>query len=153
MSPRRQPEVLEAVHALMHAVRHRQQALLQQGGVAMTHVEAKVLGFFSRQPGATQRELALHSGRDKGQLARLVGGLRERGLLQGEEDPADRRAVRLRLTDEGAAALQATQRALRRLGTLAVAGLSADEQAQLLALLARVRDNVSAQPADPINRN
>ena len=148
MPTRRPPDVLEAVHTLMHAVRNRQQALLQQGGVALTHVEAKVLAFFARQPGATQRELALHSGRDKGQLARLVGGLRERGLLHGVEDPVDRRAVQLQITDEGSAALQATQRALRRLGTLAVMGLSADEQGQLVALLARVRDNVAGQPVD-----
>jgi hypothetical protein len=34
-------------------------------------MEGKVLGFFARHPGATQRDLAQHSGRDKAAVATL----------------------------------------------------------------------------------
>lgn len=132
-------DVVEAVHAVMHAFRARQYRLLRNGPHALTHLEGKVLGFFARHPGATQSELAVHSGRDKGQLARLIGGLKDQGLLQAEVDPADRRALRLRLTDAGAAVQQALQRRSRRLAAAAVGGLSADEQRQLLTLLGKLQ--------------
>ncbi len=137
-------DVLEAVHALMHLYRGLQFRAGRDAPLALTHMESKVLGFFARHPGATQSELAAHAGRDKGQLARLVAGLRERGLLEAHADAADRRSVRLQLTAEGQAADQARRRRGKRLSAAAVQGLSEAEQRQLLALLARVRANLEA---------
>jgi DNA-binding MarR family transcriptional regulator len=111
-------------------------------------MDSKVLGFFSRQPGATLSDLAAHSGRDKAQLARLVAGLREGGLLQGEPDPADRRNVRLSLTEAGVAVQQALHAQSRRLAAQAVAGFSGADLAQLDAMLARLRDNLTSADAD-----
>ncbi|MBL8348945.1 MAG: MarR family transcriptional regulator [Burkholderiaceae bacterium] len=139
-------DVLEAVHAVMHLFRARQYRALRERGEALTHMDGKVLGFFARHPGATQRELALHSGRDKGQLARLIAGLKDRGLLQGQADDADRRSVRLQLTATGRAVQQQLQGQRRRLAEAAVAGLSADERRALHALLERVRANLEAMP-------
>ena len=133
-------DLFEALHQLMHLYRGHQYRLQQ----ALTHMDGKVLGFFARHPGATQKQLAEHSGRDKGQIARLLGGLRERGLLDAVPDEADRRNVRLSLTTEGRALLQALQRQTRRVNEQAVASLSDDERCQLGALLARVRQNLQA---------
>ena len=74
-------DVLELVHAVMHDYRSLQYRILRDGPHDITHMDAKVLGFFARRPGATQRDLVEHSGRDKAQLARLIKGLREQGLL------------------------------------------------------------------------
>ena len=138
--------VFELVHAVMHRFRSRQYRALGDGPHGITHMESKVLGFFARHAGATQRDLVDHSGRDKAQLARLIKGLRERGLLSAEADDADRRNLRLRLTTEG----QTVQRALRRQGRLlqarAVAGLSDAERQRLVELLARVKDNLDQSP-------
>jgi DNA-binding MarR family transcriptional regulator len=136
--------VLDLVHTLMHQVRAQQYQAIQQGDAPLTHMEAKVLGFFGRQPGATQSDLAQHSGRDKAQLARLVKGLRERGLLDGQADPADKRNLRLAVSPAGQALLQALNQASRQVSTRALAGFSAAEQAQLVALLQRVRGNLDA---------
>lgn len=126
----------------MHQFRSQLFQALRQGQHELTHMESKVLGFYARRPGATQSDLVQHTGRDKAQLARLIKGLRERSLLQGEADAADRRNVRLQLTAEG----QAIQRALRlqakALEAQAVAGLAPEERTQLLALLRRVQDNL-----------
>jgi DNA-binding MarR family transcriptional regulator len=103
-----------------------------------------VLGYFARHPGATASELAAHSGRDKGQVARLVGALKERGLLEARADEADRRSVRLTLTAAGRSVHQTLQRRRRRLAEVAVAGLDDAERAQLSALLERVRLNLDA---------
>lgn len=139
-------EVMECVHAVMHLFRAQQYRVLRGGAQELTHMDSKVLGFFARHPGGTQSDLAAHSGRDKGQLARLIGGLKERGLLQAQADETDRRTVRLSLTPQGRAAQQALQRQGRRVANAAVAGLSAEERAQLAALLRRVRANLEGEP-------
>ena len=136
--------VIERVHAVMHEFRSQQYRAIADAERDVTHMEGKVLGFFGRQAGATQSDLALHSGRDKAQLARLIKGLRERALLRGEADAADRRNVRLQLTDAGQAMLRALRQQGRKLEARAVAGLSADERARLADLLRRVRRNLAA---------
>jgi DNA-binding MarR family transcriptional regulator len=137
--------VYEAVHAVMHLYRsHRQRGTGGDGTLDLTHMEHKVLGFFMRHPGATQSQLAAHAGRDKGQLARLVGGLKERGLLEARVDEGDRRNVQLQPTAAARAVQQAAQRQARRVAAAAVAGLSHDERAQLVALLQRVQANLES---------
>ena len=135
-------EVLELVHAVMHDYRSLQYRFLRDGPHEITHMDGKVLGYFGRHPGATQSELAQHSGRDKAQLARLIKGLRERGLLQAQADENDRRTVRLSLTADGQAVQRALAQQAKRLGGQAVAGLSAAERSQLAALLQRVKANL-----------
>ena len=136
---------LELIHTVMHHYRSQQFQVLRSGGHEVTHMESKVLGYIGHHPGATQSDLARHSGRDKAQLARLIKGLRERAFLVGEEDATDRRNVRLSVTAEGSAVLHALQQQSEHLATLAVAGLSVAERQQLMALLERVRQNFEAQ--------
>ena len=137
-------DLLELVHTVMHQVRSQQYQALRDGPLALTHMESKVLGFYAHRPGATQSDLVQHTGRDKAQLARLIKGLRERGLLHGEADAADRRNVRLQLTPEGQAIQQALRQQAKALEAQAVLGLAEEEKAQLLALLRRVQGNLSA---------
>lgn len=140
-------DVLEAIHAVMHRLRARHHAALRDGEQDLTPLEARVLAFFAHHPDATQSELVEQTGRDKGQLARLVSGLRERGLLDAQPDEHDRRVTRLRLSAAARARHQAMQRVRAQLAEQAVQGLDAAERDSLMALLARVRDNLDA--ADP----
>lgn len=135
-------DVLDQVHAVMHLFRSRQFQALRDGPHGVTHMDSRVLGFFARHPGSTQSALAQHSGRDKAQLARLVSGLRERGLLAAETDVGDRRNLRLSLTPDGLAVQRSLQQQARRLSARALAGFDADEKARLLALLQRVKENL-----------
>lgn len=143
-SGERPQDVLELVHAVMHLYRARQYRVLRDGPHDLTHMEGKVLGFFARHPGATLSELVAHTGRDKGQLARLVGGLKERGLLEARTDEADRRSVRLALSVEGQGVHQTLRRQSNRLSAAAVAGLSLAERQQLLALLHKLHEQLEA---------
>lgn len=137
--------VLELVHQVMHAFRSQQYRALDDPEHGITHMEAKVLGFFARRPGATQRELAEHSGRDKAQIARLIKGLRERGLLDGEPDAEDRRNLRLQLTEAGRAIQRMLQHGGRKLEARALAGFSEAERRQLAAMLARLQANLEGE--------
>ena len=134
--------VIDLVHTVMHQFRSTQYQVLRDNAHDITHMESKVMAFFARHVGATLSDLVAHSGRDKAQLAKLVKGLRERGLLDAEPDADDRRSVRLRLSPAGHAVQQALHAEARVLNDRAVDGLSAEEKAQLVALLTRVKANL-----------
>jgi DNA-binding MarR family transcriptional regulator len=59
----------------------------------------------------------------------------------GEED---RRSVKLTLTPEGETVLRTLKQQARRLNAKAVSGMSGAEEAQLIALLQRVRANLDS---------
>ncbi len=140
-------EVFEAVHAVMHLFRSEQYRALRDGPHPIAHMEGKLLGHVARHPDCTLSDLVAHFARDKGQLARLIKTLKDQGLLTAVADQADRRSMRLRLTAEGRALHQALRRRSARLSKLAVAGLSAGECADLLALLRRLKANLE-KPAE-----
>ena len=137
--------VVEALHELMHllrATRHRQ---AESRGLALAHMEAKVLVFFSRRPGETLSALVAHTGRDKSQLARLVASLRERGLLDATPDLEDKRAVRLTLTDSAQHLVQQWASLHRDLAAQAVAGISDQERALVVGYLQQMKANLSSR--------
>ena len=142
LQPRPQDEVLDLIHTVMHQYRSQQYQVLREGGHDITHMEKKVLGYVDQHPDATQSDMARDSGRDKAQLARLIKGLRERGLLASQADEADRRNLRLSLTADGRSVLRVLDQQSRRLATQAVSGMSVAEQRQLVALLQRIRGNL-----------
>ncbi|MFA7822933.1 MarR family winged helix-turn-helix transcriptional regulator [Aeromonas dhakensis] len=138
-------DIFEMIHSIMHLYRSRQFRGLRDGFLELTHMEFKVLAFFARHPGATLRDLVAHSGRDKAQVARLIQGLRQRELLDGEVDAADKRSTCLRLSGQGRDVFAAVEAQSRRLAELALAGLSADEMSCLDALLGRIRENLGGE--------
>lgn len=140
--------VLDIIHAVMHQYRAQQFRVLRDGPHDITHMESKVLGYFGRNAGATQSDLAQHTGRDKAQLARLIKGLRDQGLLDGEADPSDRRNTRLTLTDAGQSVRRALQQQAKRLNAVAVAGMGNTEREQLAVLLRRVSQNLAGLDND-----
>ena len=142
---RPEDEVLDLVHAVMHQVRSQQYRVLRGGGHDITHMESKVLIYLARHPEATQRDMARDTGRDKAQLARLIKGLRERGLVASQADPADRRNLHLSLTAGGKSVLQQLERQSTRLASKAVAALKTAEVRQLVGLLRRVQRNLDAR--------
>ena len=137
-------DVFETIHAIMHLARAQQLRASQAGDAPLTHMENKVLGYFGRNPGATQRDLAAHSGRDKAQLARLIAGLREKGLLDAVAAPTDRRSMHLTLSEAGRAAHAELRLHGAALSGVALMGLDDNERAQLLTLLGRVQHNLEA---------
>lgn len=144
--PRGDDDVLDALHELVRLARARLRQALAGDGEAPNPMEGRALAFFVRRPGGTPGELAQHSGRDKGQVARLIAGLRARGLLEGRPDEADRRVLRLYPTEAAQQLHRQLMARRRRIAAQAAAGLAADERRQLLALLRRMQDNLRAPP-------
>ena len=138
-------QVFEHIHALMHL--HRSQLLqsLREGEHDLTHMEGKALGFFARHPGATQSDLALQARRDKAQIARLIGGLKDKQLLTVRQDAQDRRNQPLELTPAGLALHEALRAQGRKLARLGLASLSPEEGQQLRELLEKMRSRLEAE--------
>jgi DNA-binding MarR family transcriptional regulator len=132
-------DVLETIHVVMHRVRALQMKQFGAGDLGLSAMEGKALGFFSRRPGTTLSDLAEHSGRDRAQLTRLIASLKEKALLEARPDEKDGRVVRLFPSASAKAIHAKMQRRRRALAEKAVSGLSADEQAQLVGLLERVK--------------
>lgn len=142
------PDVFEAMHDLMHVYRAHMVRVMADIHPDLTMNEVRALGFVGRHPGVTQKDLVLHSGTDKAQVARMVAQLAERGLLTSNPNPEDGRSRILALSPEGQA-LQQKVRGLRQtVSTRLLAGCDADTQAQLLTLLLKLRSEL--EDASPI---
>src|SRR3546814_4772173 len=79
----------------------------------------------------------------------MVDRLAEAGLVERRADPTDRRAWLLYLTPRADALLDGMRRTTDALAEEATEGLSDAERAQLIALVGRVRCNLSRRDAIP----
>lgn len=142
--------LLEQLHEVLSSFRARMHERLRDEPCGVAGMEVRVLRFFAHHPGASQGDLVQHSRRDKGQIARLVKGLIERGLLQRNAQ-AGRRGG-LALTPAGQALQSQLHQHYTELTDTLGAALSASELAQLSALLQRLQlslhDAAPAQPRD-----
>lgn len=137
-----EPSALDLMHTLMHQIKRRMQQATQAAseaeGIALAPMEARTLGFYARHPGATAQDLVDHAGRDKAQVARLVKGLVERGLLATATDPQDRRRQTLQLTPAGKRFERRMAAERQRIERAAMAGVSAEDAEVLRRCLHRM---------------
>lgn len=137
--------VFDALHSVLHLYRSNRSQSFREREPDITHMESRVLDYFARHPGATLSDLVQHSGRDKAQLTRLIKNLRENGFLEAREDAADRRAVRLHLTEKGLVLQQDLRKSGQEVLERAVEGLSAEQRQQLVDLLAVLKGNLERE--------
>ncbi len=134
---------LHLVRVYQRVVRVEQTLLAQYG---LTRSQFDVLTHIATEPGLCQQTLAERLLVTKGNVAGLIDRLEDAGLVERCPDPSDRRMHRLFLTDAGKAAWNAAAPALEATLASQIEVLSAQEQAQLMALLARwdraLRDGV-----------
>lgn len=97
---------------------------------------------FAMSPGALGEKLLLSSGA----MTNRLDGLEEAGLVVREDDPADRRALVVRLTDAGAAKIDEALTAAGEGEASVVAALTAPEQKRLNALLRKLVLTFEASP-------
>ena len=94
------------------------------------------------EDGRTQAELVRLVGVEQPTLANTLRRMERDGLVRRTPDPADRRAVRIHLTDRGRALQEALTQGARRVNERALRGLDAAERAALLTGLRHVIDNL-----------
>ncbi|HEX6957980.1 MAG TPA: MarR family transcriptional regulator [Ferrovibrio sp.] len=104
----------------------------------MTPGQFGVLAIIAANPGLKQIELGGALGVDRSTIVAAVDKLEKRGLVERRSVPHDRRAHALNLTGEGQRIYRKALGLIERHEEKITDGLSAEERAMLLALLAKV---------------
>lgn len=128
--------VLQRFRQVFTAARLHYQQVEKQVGIGGAQVWA--LGVIASQPGLGVGGLARAMHLHQSTASNLVRALVDRALVQAERDTEDRRAVRLRLTPEGAALLARVPGPFTGLLPQALDGLDAATLARLEADLAHL---------------
>jgi DNA-binding MarR family transcriptional regulator len=151
MNPRSITRASAAAEAFVSLFGSMKQAMRQQlqsdGGPATAPMLLRMLQLCQRQPGITQQGLAQLTGRDKGQVARLVKELVDEGLLIREDHPDDRRSHRLQATVAGLAAVEHFETADAAVAELIFGELSTAELSALTEQLTRLKDRLDKRLA------
>lgn len=129
--------LLDRIESAADALRSHLRSGLDGAGIPLAPLEARALLYLQAHPGCSQADFVHAAGRDKGQVARLVKLLGERGLLVNLPDRDDRRIGRLWLTDAGQALGTQVRAARLEGGRELLAGLDARERARLATLLGK----------------
>ena len=108
----------------------------------------RMLQLCEQQPGITQQQLVRQTGRDKGQVARMVKDLLEADLLLREDHPQDRRSHCLRPTRAGISAVRRFEQAESAVAQQLFGNMNSSELARLQLQLTRLGERVTL-PAPP----
>lgn len=127
------PRLAEIVAALRRAMRRAARAAAPDNPLAVAQLE--VLAVLAEHPGARPSEVARLLRVAPNTVTTLVTGLDRIGMITRDDDPADRRTVRLRLTTDGAAALGHWQRTNEKILQRAHGALTEHQRDALRAAL------------------
>ena len=132
-------------HLLLFKTSHAQKCRVWNfcGRVGLNPGQPKILTVLDTEGSCRQKDLAHRCDIEPATVSRLLDGMEEMGLVNREEDPADRRAVRVTITAKGKETRLQLWDYLARLEGEALAGFSREEQEQLKGYLARVYHNLT----------
>jgi DNA-binding MarR family transcriptional regulator len=113
--------------------------------LGLTRSQWSVLASLKRCDGAQQKTLARLMDITPITLARHIDRLEVDGWVQRQDDPDDRRAKRLYLTEKANSILIQLQTLGQQVRKEALAGIAPGDEEKLLQLLMRMRTNLSSQ--------
>lgn len=111
----------------------------------VTGAQWRMLAMIQRDAGINQGALAGWLEVEPITAGRMIDRLEKLDLVERRHDPADRRQWRLHLTAKGAELMQQMSGCAQAVIADSVSGFSADEHAQLVKLLDRMRTNLSEE--------
>jgi DNA-binding MarR family transcriptional regulator len=106
-----------------------------------------LLNVVGAREGAIQQELGSAMGIDRTTMVSLIDQLESAGLAKRRPSPKDRRAREIVITPKGRRLLERARLVLSRAEDEVLAGLSAEQRGELVALLRRA---LAAAPAQPL---
>jgi DNA-binding MarR family transcriptional regulator len=119
-------------------------------GLGLTRAQWLALTRINRRQGVSQSELSDMMEIEKAPAGRIVDRLEEKGWLERRAEPSDRRVNRIYLTELGARVHAAIAPLADTTVGDALAGLTPVEQAQLVALMSKVKAQLTLLAAsDP----
>lgn len=113
----------------------------------MTRAQWVILARVDAKPGLSQNELAALLEVEPISVGRLVDRLEARGLVERRPDPADRRIWRLHLLPDAAPVLAEITKSREVLGAELLEGVDPEVRSQMVDALLRMKNNLTAEPA------
>jgi MarR family transcriptional regulator for hemolysin len=129
-------ELLEVVPAVMKEIRSEMRS---QRSPDLTVPQFRALAFVDRNKGASLSAVANHMGLTLPSTSRLVDVLIARRLLTREDNPADRRRVKLGVTSRGLTILANSRRGTLDYLAKKLGGISADDRKVIVEGMAAIR--------------
>ena len=117
---------------------------LCEGGHGITRREWRVIGLMKEGEVLTSSALAERVQMDKARTSRLISGLTQRGLLNREIPPGNRREVHLSLTPAGIKISQNLMPQVREINRSILSVLTDEEMAQLDTLILKLQHSAEA---------
>ncbi|MBE9603853.1 MarR family transcriptional regulator [Acetobacteraceae bacterium H6797] len=118
---------------------------LSEAGLGVTPGEGRVLAAIDVMGPVRQSEIAARLSLEPMTVLGHVDRLEARGLVTRRPDPGDRRAKLIEARPEAADLLLRLRQVLSQVRARAMADFTAEEAAQLQALLRRLRDGLQAE--------
>lgn len=131
-------DVADLLGQIGRAFRGRLSRLPLEGGPALTAPQRDVLAKIGRKAGRAPHEVAEASGRDRGQVTRIVNELAAMGLVSKTRSQEDRRAISLHLSAEGEAVFARMLAQRAGLSAAMLADMSEPERTALKGSLRKI---------------
>jgi len=133
-------QISNELSAISRSMRQKRDRYMEPMGLRGVH--GRLLMDVSENPGITQDNLAQKVRVDKSNIARHMALLEQKELIRRETDPADRRILRLYVTEQAAVLLPKLQKMMEDWEKTVLQDLSHWEISQLMSLLTRVRQSI-----------
>ena len=129
-------ELLEVVPVIVKDIRSEMRS---RRSPDLTVPQFRTLAFVDRNKGTSLSAVANHMGLTLPSTSRLVDGLIARGMLTREDNPADRRRVKLGVTNHGLTILETSRRGTLTYLTDKIASLSAEDREVIVKAMKAMR--------------
>jgi DNA-binding MarR family transcriptional regulator len=116
------------------------------GSVGLTPALFALMNVIGAREGAIQQELGSALGIDRSTMVSLLDQLESAGLARRRPSATDRRARESAITPKGRRLLQRARGLISQVEDEVLAGLTAEERRELLALIRRALHSAPAQP-------
>ncbi len=116
--------------------------------IGLTSAQWRVLAFVSRCEGSNQASMADHMDMEPITLSRHLDRMQAAGMIERRPDPNDRRAHRLFLTETGRTLMDGFRAVTSDVMDDFVDGISEEELATTIDILARMRSNLTGKAAE-----
>ena len=123
---------------------------MKLAGIDLTPVQFAALSTIDAHPDIDQATLAGLIAYDRVTIGGVVDRLEAKGLVTRRVSQQDRRARSVRLTDRGAQVLASSRPLVMAFQDDILTGLTADERAQLMALIRQTTEAGNAQSRAPL---
>ncbi|KMS84857.1 MULTISPECIES: MarR family winged helix-turn-helix transcriptional regulator [Streptomyces] len=132
--------LIDELYETTHRLRQFVEARLREKGASVARLRAMRMLAQAQKP-LRMRDLSEMAGIAARTATTIVDSLERDGLVERVRHPQDRRALLVRLTDEGLRCHREAEEIDRLALAEATAALNTDDREQLRALLARIRDH------------